>query len=631
MKTQGLFVLAALALHLFGIGGTAVDVDGADKYESSQLLHGIPADNQALGQSEFEAAGTATTTPVTKIRFRDQLQSDADAFIADVKTWIAGVIGDVLANTNVVTESTFALEIKGEFDLGKPCAALTAYKAFDVIRGFLDDPKHATLSDAAAETIMWHPSEECVAPKNSVEVDGGAHVEFIATCDNELLLNASSATGSVTKTQYFKKVETTGAFVGVDYFDGDIRAVGATGRLIANLKLCQIPSKVDSLLVFWRHIVRECAAQNSLQIKGVVGGGWKQRYSKYGRLVGAYDTSVLGYAKAFEIRYQGLPVVPPELSPSLAPVKFVPVTEAPATTVPQTELPATTILVTEAPVTEASDTEAPVTDAPEPDAPPAATPVAEAPDTQSPAPEEPSSETRETEAPIALVPPATNTSVTEAPVATNTPAHMSGSAALAPGETSATESPTQEPTSDASPAELPGTEDDPTYTQPNTEVPIEIAEGEHSAGSSASGLPSALEPTTEPPATTSSETITEAPPSIAESASFDPTPFVFSRIDTDLSIMRRGIGRGGRLLYGTAMAKVLHGRLSEVVLDMNVRKDSSEKRTDAAETGHSMVSRIGFSTFSLAVLVYAAKRTRARRHGYAAIPNGTESINAETI
>jgi hypothetical protein len=191
-------------------------------------------DNEALKQGELEAATTATTAPVTKIRFGDKLQSDADAFIADVKSWIAGVIGDVLANTNVVTESAFALEAKGEFDLDKPCASLTAYKTFGVIRGFLDDPKHATLSDAAADTIMWHPSDECVARKKSVEVEGGAHVEFIVTCNNELLLNTSSATSGVTKTQYFRKVETTGAFVGADYFDGEIRAVGATGRLIAN-------------------------------------------------------------------------------------------------------------------------------------------------------------------------------------------------------------------------------------------------------------------------------------------------------------------------------------------------------------------------------------------------------------
>ncbi|KAF1321083.1 hypothetical protein FI667_g12093, partial [Globisporangium splendens] len=176
-------------------------------------------------------------------------------------------------------------------------------------------------------------------------------------------------------------------------------------------------------------------------------------------------------------------------------------------------------------------------------------------------------------------------------------------------------------------------------------------QGERSAGGSASGSSSALEPTTEPPATTSSETITDTPPSTAESASFDSTPFVFSRIDKDLSISElKALADTTASMYmqsvvqcaaaskeedgcfmRTAMAKALHGRLSEVVLDMNVLKDSSEKRTDATETSHSMVSLIGFSTFGLAVLVYAAKQTKDRRHGYAAIPNGTESINAETI
>ncbi|GAB9470864.1 hypothetical protein Gpo141_00008096, partial [Globisporangium polare] len=499
MKTPvGTFTFAAallLCCSLPTVSGSKIE-----KYESSKVLRGF----HHLVERDADAAHVhddfldATTS--TEIRFVDKLQSDADAFISDVKTWITGVAGDS-PQSEVVVTSEFSLETKGDFDVDTPCGNLTAYKTFSVIKKFLDDPQHATLDDAAANSIMWHPSTTCVGRSNSVEVDGGSHVEFVATCDDELLLNVSSASGGVTKTVFFKKVETTGAFVGVDFNDGDITAVGATGRLISKLKLRQIPNKVDQVLQTWTQKIRGCAAQNKLEITGVVGGGWTQKYSRFGALSGAFDTYVLAYAESFKITYQALPTE--------APIPVLPVTEAPTTQPPVTEPPVTNAPVTEPPATETPATETPETEAPTdtPTDAPSEAPATKEPDTEAPTSEEPATEAPDTEAPATDEPatpeteaPDTKQSDTEAPTdspdttepETDAPTDAPVTTepdTVAPDTTDPTVAPdTMEPvteaTTDAPDTSEPGSEeptdvpvtDAPDTTEPSTEAPTDAAD-----------------------------------------------------------------------------------------------------------------------------------------------------------
>lgn len=629
-------VVAALLLYSSPASGAKIE-----KYESSKVLRGF----HHLAERDVDIAHVkgefldATTS--TEIRFVDKLQSDADVFISDVKSWITGVVGDT-PQSEVIVTSEFSLETKGDFDVDSPCGDLTAYKTFPVIKKFLDDPQYATLDDAAANSIMWHPSKAYVGRGNSVEVDGGSHVEFVATCGDKLLLNVSSANGGVTKTVFFKKVETTGAFVGVDFSDGDIRAAGATGRLISKLKLRQIPDKVDQVLKTWTEKLRGCAAQNKLEITGVVGGGWTQKYSKYGGLVGTFDTYVLAYAESFKITYQSRPTEAPVTeAPTMQPpateasTTEPPVTAAPVIEPPATEAPATEVPVTTEPPTEAPKTKEPETDAP--DAEPGTTePETDAPDTNEPGSEEPT-DAPETTEPVSEI---------DAPTETETPAD-------AP-ETMQPE--TTEPETDAPTGE-------PETTKPKTDAPTDVPATTTEPGSES---PSSFEPAAVEPITTTDPTTSTAADEpgnkFEEPALFDPsttisptptitdtdpnTPFAFSRVvDLDLTrsslkelsdstasmYMKAGEKCAGAWYEGgcfmnTAMTKTMHGRFGSVTLDMSVTNESS-----ALPTTHSLASFAGLGFLAAVLIAFVVKRTKTRRHGYAAIPSETEPINSGSI
>lgn len=498
-----LTVATALLLCISPANSTKIE-----NYEASTVLRGFHhvAEPQDVAVAHVKSQFLDATTVSTDIRFVDKLQSDVDAFISDVKSWLVGVAGES-PQSEVVVTSAFALETKGDFDVDAPCGDLTAYRTFPVIKKFLDNPQYATLDNAAANSIMWHPSKTCVTRTNSIEVDGGSHVEFVATCGDKLLLNVSSASGGVTKTVFFKKVETTGAFVGVDFSDGDIRAVGATGRLISKLKLRQIPDKVNQVLKIWSDTVRSCAAQNQLEITGVVGGGWTQKYSRYGGLVGAFDTYVLAYARSFKITYQGIP------------------TEAPLTAPPTTQPPAIQALTTQPPVTQAPTTAPPVTKVavsttpPVTEAPKAGASVTEPPKTVAPAIVAPTEEPK-TVAPVTVAPteaPATMTLATVAPIE-------------APSEVP-TEAPTEAPGTNEPDTETPATEDsaaeEPITKAPVTDEPVLEAPVTEAPETSEFETPETMEPETETPtdAPETTEPETEGPakaPETTEPATKEP-------------------------------------------------------------------------------------------------------------
>ncbi|GAB9470828.1 hypothetical protein Gpo141_00008063, partial [Globisporangium polare] len=259
-----------------------------------------------------------------------------------------------------------------------------------------------------------------------------------------------------------------------------------------------------------------------------------------------------------------------------------PVTDTPDTTEPDTTEPST-----EAP-TDAADTTEPVTDTP---------------DTTEPDTTEPSTDA-----------PATDAPATDAP------------------ET--TEPDTTEPGTDA-PTDAPATSD------PATDAPTDV-------------------PATPDPSTTNAPTAADAPTNtLEEPAPFDPatptptiadtdpnTPFAFSRVvgldltrsslkelsDSTASMyMKAGEKCAGTwydsgCFMNTAMSKAMNGRFGSVTLDMSVTNETS-----ALPSTHSLASFAGLGFLAAVLIAFAVKRTKTRRHGYAAIASEVEPINSGPI
>ncbi|KAJ0412247.1 hypothetical protein ATCC90586_006633 [Pythium insidiosum] len=217
----------------------------------------------------------------TSIRFAHKLQQDTESFIADVRDWLTSVVGDV-EDSRLDLDTTFTLTTTGPVSLRRPCGDLVAHKSFNVVKKFIEDPANAELSEHCARSLLWRPSEECWYVHDSIEVDGGAHAEFEISCGSSVLLNASVAAGGITRKVFWRHVDASGAMVAVDLWNGEITSVGATGPLHAIIKVRDIPHDVDSRLQEWRDAVHECAANHTLVLRGVVGGGWRQEFSEWG-------------------------------------------------------------------------------------------------------------------------------------------------------------------------------------------------------------------------------------------------------------------------------------------------------------------------------------------------------------
>ena len=272
------------------------------KYESNHLLRSVPAALQ-LNWEDNDDDVVDSTDDVSDLKFAPKLQKDSERFIHDLKKWTAEAVGDV-DGAELVVDTEFTLESEGNQDLDKPCGDLVAHKTFQVIKSFLKHPKHAKFDDKTAKKIMWTPSEECVYRHNSIEIDGGAHVNFAVSCGDDVLLTAAAATGGVSKKIFWHTVEAKGAYVAVDVLNGTVTVAAASGNLTPDVKFKEIPEDLDAIYDQLQQTIRDCAADKQLHIRGVVGGGWRQKYTEYGSFSDDVETNVLGYADAFDIYYR---------------------------------------------------------------------------------------------------------------------------------------------------------------------------------------------------------------------------------------------------------------------------------------------------------------------------------------
>ncbi|KAJ0409082.1 hypothetical protein P43SY_002216 [Pythium insidiosum] len=441
----------------------------------------------------------------TSIRFAHKLQQDTESFIADVRDWLTSVVGDV-EDSRLDLDTTFTLTTTGPVSLRRPCGDLVAHKSFNVVKKFIEDPANAELSEHCARSLLWRPSEECWYVHDSIEVDGGAHAEFEISCGGSVLLNASVAAGGITRKVFWRHVDASGAMVAVDLWNGEITSVGATGPLHAIIKVRDIPHDVDSRLQEWRDAVHECAANHTLVLRGVVGGGWRQEFSEWGSWDNEVETAVVGYAEAFELAYREnvtvnstlppspyypLPDVTKEPRPTASPTDSdTDATDYPAPTSPNDNWPST-----ETPGNDTSSVDPYTPDAPPSQAPaedPAYEPATDAPVADEPVTDVPPVDEPVTEAPITTEPVGDETPVPEGPVADEP----------VTDDSPLTDAPTADaPVTDAPAIDEPSAEEPTTEEPPATEAPIqeEPAAEEPSSQEPLTDEPVANEPVTDEP------------------------------------------------------------------------------------------------------------------------------------
>ncbi|TMW62713.1 hypothetical protein Poli38472_005331 [Pythium oligandrum] len=575
------------------------------------------------------------------IAFAQILQQDTESFIADLRDWAIGIVGGT--NTSeLIVDSEFTLTTTGEVDVRRPCGDLVSHQVFSVLKEFIEDPKDAELTKKLAKQILWHPSRECVRNHQTIEVDGGAHAEILVACGDTPLMNATSASGGISRKIFGHNIEASGAIVVVDFLNGTVTTFGASGPLGTHLNLRNIPDDVDEILGNLTDTVRECAANSTLVIRGVVGGGWRQEHASWGSWDDEVETSVVGYAEAFELSYGSSkpdlpsptetplppyiptplpyeptpPTLPPISSsdgssadvtepPTEPPSSEAPPSEVPATEAPSSEPPATEAPATESPLSESPTTEAPATEAPSSEPPATEAPATEAPVSESPASEAPSSEPPATEDPSS-VPPATDTPATAAPTTTPPTTDIPTS-----------EPPANEPVS----TEPPSPESPMTTPPPATEAPVSpvppydapVTEAPTSEQPVAEPTPAVTVPNSDAPAPAASTEATQGPvqvPADLASAKLEDLSSATSAMYVHSASACQDHTAVESCFMNAALGKVIHGDFSSVPLTM-----SEIYEHDVMGSSSAPLPLIGMlSLVGLAAI--AAYKTYSRRHGY---------------
>jgi len=527
------------------------------------------------------------------LKFAATLQQDTESFIADVRDWVDSLMGNV-SGSSLVVDTTFTLSLSGDVDMRHPCGGLVANKMFPILEPYVNDPANADFNKTESSKILWRPSRACLKQRNAVEVDGGAHAEFEVRCGDAQLLNATVATGGVSRKIFWHNLQFSGALVSVDVLNGTIKAVGASGLIGELIKYWDVPDNADEILANLTDTAHECAANNTLVVRGLVGGGWRQVFAHSGSSwddendgedgEDKEEVAVVGYAEAFELSYKADAEPPADAPASEAPPSDSPADSKAPATKPSTEAPTDNPKVT---------TTAPPVEKP------------------ADAPTEP----RTTQ------PTPPSNAPSDAPKVTTTapPVEKATDAPTEPPTTQTT-SPTNAPTD--APAKVPTEGPTKTPTEPPTKAPTEAPTVEPTK--TPANDASTKEPTNAPTPKTTTPAPTEAPaegPTAPASSVGDLTSSTLKDLSESASALyvQSGIqchhhDVSKACFMNTAMSKIIRGKLSTVHLAMSHKQE--EDLTPA--------SFFSAPVFVVVALVGAALgmsyRTFSRRAGYRAIP-----------
>ncbi|KAF0687322.1 Aste57867_20932 [Aphanomyces stellatus] len=288
MKAVTTLLMAALAV------AQVIDDIG---YGEEIVEYGATSGYGAIECGGHNDCGAGTTTwesSSSSEEYISKLNDDTDAFVTSLAQWISDSTG-----ANFAVDSSFTVHTEGA-EWSESCGDLSVHSAFKVLESFIEHPKDAKKNIKEAAPLEWRPSEDCVKQREYLFLDGGAHAEFKVSCGQQLLVEAIAGGGGFyVPTCGGKKQYVGGALASID-IEHEIEISGevhAGKRLQGNLFRNRQKNSFK-VLDDLKETTQACAANGTLKVSGVAGGGWTQKYiTTDNRII----TSVVGYAESFSI------------------------------------------------------------------------------------------------------------------------------------------------------------------------------------------------------------------------------------------------------------------------------------------------------------------------------------------
>ncbi|KAG9410209.1 hypothetical protein AC1031_018242 [Aphanomyces cochlioides] len=313
----------------YGEEATGYGEESEETEESSG--YGASGEESGYGVTQWESSASSEA-------YIAKLNADTDGFVTSLAQWVSDSTG-----VNFAVDSSFTLHTEGQ-EWSESCGDLSVHSAFKVLESFIENPKNAKKDIKQAAPLEWKPSKDCVKKHEYLFLDGGAHAEFKVYCGKEILVEAIAGGGGFYVPLCSGKSEYVGGALASVEIEHEIEVAGEVhaGKHLKTGLTKDRNHNAFKVLADLKETTQVCANNGTLNVVGVAGGGWTQKYRKDGDII----TSVVGYAESFSIIPEnadesqiggyGYGTEEPSEAPTPVPSSSEPLAEpTPAVTVPE--------------------------------------------------------------------------------------------------------------------------------------------------------------------------------------------------------------------------------------------------------------------------------------------------------